>query len=196
MTAFETGVRNELRGQSLGTVYSRQQTELFTPLVDRTFNILFRRGLYGVIRGSAEEQELLSKGIEPRYIPDKVVDLINRGEEVFKVTYISPAARVMQAEELLGIERMVTFAVQTAPAIPTILDNLDEDEIIRRVQTLTGAPPSTIKDGKVVQQLREARNQAQQAAAQQEQERNQSEVARNMAQAGQMVSNSLEGQVA
>jgi hypothetical protein len=186
MTAYETSVRDNLRGQTLGSTFSRQIAEVFLPLIERVFNILLRKGLFGVVRGSVEERMILEEGGMPTYIPDKVADLMLDGKDVYKVTFISPAARIMQTEELMGIERTVNFAVTVAGVQPEVLDNLDTDEIMRSVQTLTGAPSRIIRDLDTVRKIRQARAEAQARAEELAAQREESEAMRNVAQAGQM----------
>lgn len=188
MTLGEANIRNELRGQSLGTVYARQIAELFTRLIERTFNIMLSKGLLGVLKNSQEEQAILAAGGVPFYIPDAVADLMMEGKDVFKITFISPAARIMKAEELLGIQRTVEFAIGVAAAAPEILDNLDLDQIIRDVQDLTGAPSRTVVSLDTVRKIRESRQQQQQAMLQMQAQQQQAETARATGQAAQAAS--------
>lgn len=187
MTLGEAQIRNELRGQSLNTTYARQLAEEFTPLLERVFNILFRKGMLGVFRGSEKEAELLAQGGTPTLIPDAIARLIVEGKDVYRIIFISPAARIMQSEELLGIQRTLEFAAGTAQLNPEALDNINMDVMIRRVAELTGAPREMIQATQVVDQLRKQRQQMQQAMMQQEQGQAESEQIRNVAQAANMV---------
>lgn len=186
MTLGEAQLRNALRGQSLGAFYARQENEVITPVIERTFNILLKRGRLGVIAGSEEEMRLLEQGIQPVYIPNELVQKMMNGEDIYEITYLSPAKRTMQSEELRGIIETANFAVDVAPANPEILDNIDFDKLISRVSKLSGAPMDLIKDSVTVQKIREARAQQQQQLAQLEQARQQSEIGRNVAQMNAM----------
>lgn len=193
MTLGEANIRNNLRGMTLNTVYSRQMAELLVPLLERVFNALLRLGQLGVLTGSLEEARLLAQGIEPLYIPDPVKERIMADKEVYRINFISPATRIMQAEELQGLEQTVTFAANTAGVKPEIMDNLDTDWIIRRVQELTGAPRETVISMETVRKIRDARNKAQAAMQQQEAQRQQSETTRNMAQAASQINGQGQG---
>lgn len=162
MTLGEAQIRNELRGQSLGTIYARQLAELFTPLVERAFNIMLERGFFGVVRGGLEDWVAQQMGQIPEYIPDEIANIMLKGQDAFKVVFISPAARIMRSEELMGIQRTIQFALESAQAAPEILDNIDFDEVIRAIQDLTGAPSNIIKSRQAVFDIREARAQQQQ----------------------------------
>lgn len=186
MTLGEAQLRNALRGQSLGAFYARQENEVVTPIIERTFNILLKRGRLGVVSGSQEEMDLLVHGIQPVYIPNVLVEKMSRGEDIYEITYLSPAKRTMQSEELRGIIETANFAVGVAPASPEILDNIDFDKLITRIAKLSGAPMELIKDSTTVKKLRDARAQQQAQLAQLEQARQQSEIGRNVAQMNAM----------
>lgn len=186
MTLGEAQLRNALRGQSLGTFYARQEMEVITPLIKRTFNILLKKGLFGVIQGSYEEIELLKQGIRPIYIPNNIVQRILGGLDIYELDFISPAKRTMQSEELQGTIETVNLAVGVAPALPEILDNIDGDKMLRRIAKLSGADEDLLKDMETVQALRKARAEQQAQIMQLEQARQQSEIGRNVAQINSM----------
>lgn len=183
----EVGIRNELRGQTLNTTYSRQFGEQLVPLIETSFNKLRRRGLLGVVRGSREEAELIGKGLTPTYIPDAVVKRMVQGREVYKIQFISPATRIMQTNELQGIEHLMTTTIAAAQANPEILDVVDWDWTLRRVQELDGAPRETIRSLERMKKIRDDRAAQQQQMMEMEAARQQSETARNMGQAASSV---------
>lgn len=186
MTLGEAQLRNALRGQSLGAFYARQENEVITPMIERTFNILLKLGRLGVIQGSKEEVAQLKRGMQPVYIPEELVQRMMNGEDFYEITYLSPAKRTMQSEELRGIIETANFAVQVAPASPEIIDNIDFDKLIARVAKLSGAPMELIKDSDTVKKIREARAKQQEEIAKMEQARQQSEIGRNVAQMNAM----------
>lgn len=188
----EVYMRDRLRGQSLGTIYGRQISELFLPLLDRVFSILLGKGLFGVVRGTDEEKALLQAGQIPNYIPDKIQELLDQGKDVYKVTFISPAARIMQSEALQGIQQTLQTAMGIAalplPEAQGVLDNIDLDATIRQVQELTGAPSTMMKSLDTVKRVRKMKQKAQEAQMKMMADKEQSETARNMGQAVQSVS--------
>lgn len=186
MTLGEAQLRNALRGQSLGAFYARQENEVITPMIERTFNILLKRGRLGVLPGSKEEVEQVRRGIQPVYIPEELIQRMTNGEDFYEITYLSPAKRTMQSEELRGIIETANFAVQVAPASPEILDNIDFDKLIARVAKLSGAPMELIKDSDTVKKVRDARAKQQEDLMKMEQARQQSEIGRNVAQMNAM----------
>ena len=73
MTLGEAEIRNELRSESLGSIFGRQINELYTPLIETSYNMCFDTGELGVIPGSDEEKMILAQGKEPLYIPEPVI---------------------------------------------------------------------------------------------------------------------------
>lgn len=183
MTLGEAQIRNKLRGDSLSAIFSRQELEFFTPLIERSINIMFNKGLLGVRRGSPEEALAQLRGEKPLVIPDAIQRRIDEGREAYEIQYVSPAKRMMQAEEVQGIMTTWEFAGNLAGAAPDIIDHLDPDETIKRLAELTGAPSEIIRDLQSVKAIRSARQQMQQQMAMLEAERSASESARNYAQA-------------
>lgn len=189
MTLGEANIRNKLRGESLGTIYARQIAELFKPCIKRTFNILLRKGLLGVVEGSKLEETLLAKGVQPIYIPEAVARRIASGQDVYEIKFISPASRIMQVDELNGITQTLEVVTPLAGISPESLDVIDLDVTIGRIVELTGAPESMVRASDNIKKIRDTRAQMQQAQAQAEAERNQSETVRNIAQAHSTVNN-------
>ena len=183
MTLGEAQIRNKLRGDSLSAIFSRQELEFFTPLIERSINIMFNKGLLGVRRGSPEEALAKLRGETPLIIPDAIQRRIDEGREAYEIQYVSPAKRMMQAEEVQGIMTTWEFAGNLAGAAPDIIDHLDPDETIKRLAELTGAPSEIIRDLQSVKAIRSARQQMQQQVAMLEAQRSASESARNYAQA-------------
>jgi hypothetical protein len=166
MTANETNVRNELRGQSLNLIYARQLSELYQPMIRRVFNILLRRGFLGVQSGSPQEASMLNAGISPLIIPDSLATKMQNGRFPLTIRFISPAARIMKMERSFGINNFTEYAIKTSTVFPEVLDNINIDETIRQVQDLTGAPAKILRADDEVERIRKGRAEAQQAQMQ------------------------------
>jgi hypothetical protein len=172
-TLGEANIRNQLRGQALGTIFSRQIAECFSRVVERTFDILFKQRRLGYMPGNPETEILQGMGQNIRVIPDAIAELIRNGQEAYKIRFVSPAARTMRAEELTGIQQSLTAIANLAGIVPDIMDNVDTDEAAELIIQLTGAPTSILHGSDVVAELRKQRAQVQQqqaAAAAKEQE--------------------------
>ncbi len=88
-------------------------------------------------------------------MPPEVAQRISEGRDFFKIKFISPAARSMQAEEIQGILGMTAYALQAMQLNESGRDVVDVDASIKRVAELTGASTKTIKSLQAIQDLRE-----------------------------------------
>lgn len=184
MTLGEANIRNSLRGDSLVSVYRRFTAELFTPLVIRTFNILLQRGFFGVIEGSLEEAELLADGVMTiTHIPNEILSAVVRGLDIYKIEYISPAARMVQSQETSGIVSTIEMVSNIGGTFPQAIDNFDIDAMVKRLAQLMGVSIEVLKSTEAVQAGRAI--QAERAARQNQltEAREISEIQRNTSQA-------------
>lgn len=169
MTAYETSVRDKMRGQALGSMFSRPIVEIFNPTIERVFNILWRGGRLGVINKGmfSKIQALWNKvlGVEEILVPEVVVKAAAAGLDIFEIEYISPAQRAMQGEKLQGIITVTDIIVKIGQLVPGFVDNFDSDKIAEYTVKYGGAPGDVERTRKAVTELR-----ANMAAAQKQQQ--------------------------
>ncbi|KKM07864.1 hypothetical protein LCGC14_1729690 [marine sediment metagenome] len=187
MTFGEAQIRNELRAASLGLVYTRQIKEGLVPVLERTVEILFKKGLLGVMPDSQEAEDAIIDGKKVIIIPEEIAQRIVDGLEFFEIKFISPAARAMNAEQVQGLLATLQFTTQASAIDQNARDVIDVDAAVKRIAELTGAPEEVVRTLPSIKKLRDARdvNIAQQAEL--ESERLRSEIARNYAQASSVV---------
>ena len=167
MTLGETEIRNRLRGETLSSLYSRQEAEIFTPLIESSINILFSKGLLGVVSGDVKEKDLIAANIEPIIIPEEIIKELEQGRNVYDIEYISPASRMMRTENMEAVQQLWQFALGVASAQPNILDNLDGDLAIKQVATFY-AEENALRSLLEVEEIRKVRGQQIQQAQQSE----------------------------
>lgn len=138
MTAREVEERHEEKLLMLGPVLERLHDELLNPIINRTFEIMWRRGLI-------DEPPDALKGVDVR--PE----------------YISILAQAQRAVSVGGIERTLTFALAAAQANPEALDKVDFDQAIDEFSAAIGSPPTIVRSDDAVAALRAARAEQQQA---------------------------------
>lgn len=193
MTLGEANIRNELRGDSLAAVYNRLINEFYDPAVRQVVNILFAKGLLGVIQDSDEYFDLLDRGIEPLIIPEEIIQAVaQQDDEYFDVTFISPAARILQRETLIGISRMLEVAEKLVAVNPDALDCIDFDAGVREVQYLSGAPSYLLRAPDKVEEIRNERKAAQQAAMESQLAQSQANTQKTQAQGLESFTKALE----
>ena len=165
MTAYETSVRNRLRGESTGSLFSRQIMELFVPMIRRTFNILYRRGDLGDfpgVKGPGVKQRkdwIALGGKDDMIVPDAVLAAVRAGLEVYDIKFISPAQRFMQAEKLQGMMTSMDAKLAVAAVSPEIMDGTDLDKWARDVDEFAGAPNTSQRTMDELSAYRQAKSQ-------------------------------------
>jgi len=145
MTASEVLERVSEGLRLLGPVLERLQFEFLDPIIDRIFAILFRTGLF----------------------PDIPAELEG---EIVKVEYISPLAQAQKAVGLDSINKVIGIGQAIAQMDPTVLDNLNFDNLIRIYADLAGVSPTGLNSEDEVIQEREIRAEQQAALLAQEKE--------------------------
>lgn len=184
MTLGEAQLRNRLRHNTLGSILTNQISDVFNQIIERTFNLLFSQGKLGVLRNSVEHAMALFEGKNPIIIPDDVAELMAQGEDVYGITYFTPAMRIIQAEEAEGILRSWEFVGIVSGMKPDAVDVLDSDLSIKRFTELTGAPSTLTRSQEMIDEIRIERDKQAQQAQQLALAAQASEAARNLGQSG------------
>jgi hypothetical protein len=140
MTLGEAQIRNELRADSVGSIFSRQIDEKLTPTIRRTIKILEESGELGVEPGSQLEAMVRAEGKEPLIIPEDLLALRKQGIEIYEIEYVSPAARILRAEELRGVISVWQFAAGFSGVSAELILRIDKKRSMELVNDLYGAP--------------------------------------------------------
>lgn len=170
MTAYETSVRNRLRGESTGSIFARQIMEIFSPTIKRTFNIHYRKGYFGDFPGvdgpGVAQRRLWVQigGKDDMVVPDVVRKAIIAGLDVYDIEYISPAQRFMQAEKLQGLMTSMDAKMAVAAMRPDILDGTDLDLWARDIDKYSGSPNASQRTLEDIKNVRAAMAERQNAA--------------------------------
>ena len=143
MTATEVIQRNEEKMRLLGPVLGRLQSELLKPMIDRCFNILFRREQF------APAPDFLS------------------GQDI-EIEYVSPLAKAQKSSELSSITRGIEILGSLANVAP-VFDYINFDALVKHVADLVGVPQKVLKLQSQVNAEREQAAQQQQQMAQMQQ---------------------------
>lgn len=143
MTATEVMERTERLIKLLGGTFGRLQAGLLDPVVERTFNILFRAG-------------------ELPEIPSVVAETNER--DVLDITYTGALARAQKSDKVINTRRWVDSVKMDAEFNPDGLDVVDFDEMHRGEAELLGVPAKYLKGDEEVDKVRQGRQQQQEAA--------------------------------
>lgn len=139
ITAREIDERHEEKLLALGPVLEQLNQDVHDPLINRTFQIMARKGL----------------------IPPPPQALVQSGANL-KVEYVSIMAQAQKQTTLSGMERLASFVFQVFQADPTVLDNINVDELTERYADGNGVAPKIIRDPQEVAQIRAQRQKQQQ----------------------------------
>ncbi len=177
MTLGEANIRNSIRTASLQSLFARQIAELFTPIVERSVNSLFREGEFGVVPGSDKEQELVDLGIEYEELPEAILERLERGESVYEVRYKTQAAMASRNEDYMAILDLVGVVGEISAVEPTILNRIDMHAVVKEIGDIRSIPAEILRQDEAVKEILES----QQAQAEEQQQLNQVEQVANIA---------------
>jgi hypothetical protein len=160
MTATETVTRLDIRNSSLRGPVERMTSELFSPLIQRSFNILLDMGMFGAVEeGMTDLEEVLigmGLGVSPiTEVPDSVRGMLRDGKPIFKVKYKTPAARDDAERELSNINRFYQIVGASAQYNPNVLQLVDWDNIIRSAAHKLGIPEEFLTEEDEVEKMRQ-----------------------------------------
>lgn len=139
-TATEAEIIDSEKMLMLGPVLDRLRSELFQPLIERTWGLLTRAGML------------------PPPPVEQVPELA--GEEI-KIEFISILAQAQKQAGIAAINQTVGFIGQLAALAqsPDALDKLNIDETIDEVAEMHGVPPKMIRSDDEVAEIRGQRQQ-------------------------------------
>lgn len=137
MTATEVQTRYELMQRLLGPTLGRLQSDYLDPLVQRTFNILYRAGQLG----------------EP---PSMVLE--SSGE--LDIIYTGPLVRAQRADIAQGVSRWVASIAELGQVEPDVLDIPDWDAISKELGALEGVPAKLMRSDAEIKKRRVKRQEA------------------------------------
>jgi hypothetical protein len=140
ITATEVNERQSEKLSILGPVLERLEGELLNPLIERTFNIMYERGM------------LLP--------PPKEIS----GMEM-KVKYISILAQAQKMVGTTAMQQVLQYAVSLAQTQlqlgqAEVLDNINFDEQVQQYADMLGIPAKTMNSPEMRDQLRKAKREA------------------------------------
>lgn len=152
MTATEVMQRTEEKLRLMGPVLGRQNFEFLSPLVERLFGIMNRRGMLPPA---------------PRQIQGKS----------FEVRYSSLVARAQRMSEGQNLARAIGVAAPIVNAAQSALDLLDTDMAFKYIMDIYGVPHKIMRKMREVKEIREARAEAQAKMAAQSAQAHEAEMA-------------------
>ena len=144
MTATEVVQRTEEKMRLLGPVLGRLQAELLQPMINRVYNLMVR-----------------AKAFNPA--PDFMRD------SDIEIEYVSPLAKAQRSGDIQSALRMIELFMPLSNIDPAAMDYIDIDGMSKYLLKVLGVPATTIRGNDQVAQIRQNRQEAEEAAAEQQQ---------------------------
>ena len=137
MTATEVMARQEEKMRNIAPMTGRMQVEFLAPLIRRTYHIANRQ----------------------KIIPPLPAVLEGRGIDI---AYSSPVARAQKSSQLQNVTRLLEAFVPLINIKPEMADNFNGDKYFEWAHDLLDAPEIILEPKEKVDEVRQARMQAQQ----------------------------------
>jgi len=160
MTTVEVNQRVQEQLRFMGPMLGRQQTEFLRPLNDLVLDMMIDRDRDGDVIGNP-----------PPEIAEVNLD----------IKYTSPVARAQRVSEADAMQQALAASGPMFELDPNAVDVIDAEKIVRENFAIFGAPQKVLRKQAEVEAIREAKQQAQEAALQQQQQLQESEVVKNVA---------------
>ena len=122
----------------LGPMIERLHFEFFTPLLERCWNILLRKGYF------------------PALPPELQAMVEGAG---FEIKMVSVLAQAQKAIGVQAISSFVSFVGAVASVDQKVLDNINADSVVREFADITGVPSIILNSQEDVQGIRQQRQQ-------------------------------------
>jgi hypothetical protein len=160
MTAYEIAKRSEAVYRSLGPVVVQLKPDVLDPMLQRCFNIMYRKKAFLPMPEGLQEQAL-------------------------DVEYVGPMAQAAKQVETDAIDRFMGDALALKNSgIEEAMDIIDLDKAQRYKANLLGVPAKVLRSNDEVEAVRKTRNDAKQQAMDEQSALMGSEAAKNIGQAG------------
>ena len=157
MTATEVVQRRDEQLRGLGGILGRLQNELLSPLINRSFGIMSRAGIF------------------PQ-IPTIMANLPK-----MEIKYTSMLAKAQITGEAEAVQRALGQVMPILESQPEVMDNIDGDQLLRINFDVFGVDERFLRSKDDVQQIRDSRAEQMQAQEQQQAGAAESEQMRNVA---------------
>lgn len=140
ITATEILARSQEQGRLATPLVTRLETEGLGPMIEREIDLLARAGM----------------------LPEMPGELIEAQGE-FEIEFTSPLSLAQKADEAIGADNLVRSLTEVAQFKPEIMDYLNDGEYARLKRTTEGVSALILNSQEDVDEIREARAQAEAA---------------------------------
>jgi len=148
MTLGEAVMREQIRSDSLSPIFS-QQMAFLSEVLTRSVDIVFGMGLFGVADINNENdptvKALMESGHTPFAIPEVILDAMLKGIDWYDIQFISPAARIMNNEELQSTLKFISVMGEAGAISQEFIDVIDPDGTATKLKKLTATDSVVVR---------------------------------------------------
>jgi len=134
MTLGEAQIRDQAKVASLAALFNRQ-IQILQQVIERGVSLLFRKGKFGVVKGTEEEARIIREGGTPKYLPDSIAKKLAEGKDIYKINYKTRAALAYSAEQYRAMIEVLTIAANNFQINPELMKRINtkkfQDEICK-----------------------------------------------------------------
>ena len=160
MTLGEAVMRDQIRSDALSPIFT-QIMAFLDEVLTRSMDILYGMGLLGVADPDNLEdpkvKTLLANGLLPFGIPDEVLSAQLKGIDWYEIQFISPAARIMNNEELNSTLKFIATMGEAGAISPEFIDVIDPDGTAEKLKALTATDSIVVRTPEERTKIRKAR---------------------------------------
>ncbi len=164
MTLGEALLREQIRSDALSPIFT-QIMSFLVEVITRSVDIMYSMGLMGVMDPSNGEdpkvRALIENGFTPFPIPAAVYAAQLNGIDWYDIQFISPAARIMNNEELSSTLKFISIMGEAAAVNQDFIDIIDPDGTAEKIKTLTATDSIVTRPREERQVIRQSRAQMQ-----------------------------------
>jgi len=190
MTLGEAVMRDQIRSDALSPIFT-QIMSFLVEAITRAVDIVYGMGLFGVPNplnfNDPKVNALMANGFTPFKIPDAILKAQMDGIDWYDIQFISPAARIMNNEELNSTLKFIAVMGEAGAISQDFVDVIDPDGTAQKLKELTAtdsivtrslADRKTIRENRAKMQMEMAKVEAQAKMAQANQANAQADVSR------------------
>ena len=169
MTLGEAVMRDQIRSDALSPIFT-QIMAFLEDVLSRSVDIEYGMGLLGVANpedtNDPKVQALLKNGLIPFAIPQEVLTAQLNGIDWYDIEFISPAARIMNNEELNSTLKFISVMGEAGAISPDFIDVIDPDGTAEKLKELTATDSIVVRTLEERKAIRKSRAQMQMQMAQ------------------------------
>lgn len=182
MTATESLQRYSIRNKSILGLIIQQINDVYVPTIQRAISILWDMGRLGVLPSEEQAEELTSRGLSERVIPEAVLEAITNGKTWYKITFNNEVEKISNTDKIDNLTQLLQIMQGLLAVNPQLAQAVDWFKLLQDVSGALGFDTAIMSEQEFRKQI-EAQAQQQAIAQQLQAQQLQSQTTKNNASA-------------